>query len=197
LFLGVVVGASLLATRLPVVLLVARKPAFEDSERKMISIALPRGMAAGVLATLPASARYKIEGTEDLPAMVFAAVVTSIAIFAVGFRKVRSEAAAAQGDAPPPEELQLEVEPTTMQMTVPAGAMPDGHLPAPTVGEALPQPSVAPAQPAPQAELPAVTLQGMPRPTPEQLAPPTQRSSAQWNPPQAPSQTPPQTPTED
>lgn len=94
LLLGFVVGLSLFVTRIPAVMLVARK-GFTEAQRKMITVSLPRGMAAGVLATMP-WAKYKIEGTQELPSMVFAAVVTSILVFAYGFKKVR--AAAPEGE---------------------------------------------------------------------------------------------------
>jgi cell volume regulation protein A len=92
---GVVVGIGLLVARVPAVQTVARG-SFTHKDRQLITVSLPRGMAAGVLATLPAQAG--IEGTEDLPSMVFAAVVTSIAVFAFGFRKIRSGAAPAQAN---------------------------------------------------------------------------------------------------
>jgi cell volume regulation protein A len=89
---GILVGIALYLTRVPVAMIVAgQSGGFDESQRKMITISLPRGMAAGVLATLPSSAKYAISGTEQLPAMVFAAVVTSIVIFAYGFRQVRMQ----------------------------------------------------------------------------------------------------------
>ncbi len=85
--LGSVVGLVLYAARIPAARVVARPPAFSSSERDLIAIALPRGMAAGVLATLPAAAG--VAGTENLPSLVFSAVATTIAVFAIGFRRVR------------------------------------------------------------------------------------------------------------
>ncbi|PRQ08870.1 cation:proton antiporter domain-containing protein [Enhygromyxa salina] len=168
LLLGMVVGISLFVTRIPAVMLVARK-GFTDSQRKMVTISLPRGMAAGVLATLPASAKYQIEGTEDLPSMVFAAVVTSIAIFAYGFRKVRSEApaevgesveagaavelvdAAADGSATP--------EPAQAQRPAIATAMPDGAV-SPTA-QLPPAPTDEPSAPGLAVD-PGLMLDGRP-----------------------------------
>jgi potassium/hydrogen antiporter len=147
LLLGIVVGLMLFAARLPAVMLIIRRPAFNLTERKLISVSLPRGMAAGVLATLPAV--YGIEGTENLPSMVFAAVVTSIVIFAAGFRKVRAEAGLDVGET-------LEVAPTAA--TIASHAMPDGMLAATPV-ESPPSP---PAQAhAPGAEAPAQDRSGM------------------------------------
>lgn len=153
LFLGVVVGALLLATRIPAVMLIARKPEFEGPERKMVMISLPRGMAAGVLATLPAT--MGIADTKDLPAMVFAAVVTSIAIFAVGFRQVRAETAAET----------VEVSSADADTTAEAGGeLPEGEAPP----AALPEGMVAgPPSPAEDDEAGLTsTLTGMPKKRP-------------------------------
>lgn len=105
LVLGVVFGLVLLAARVPVAWLATRGGRFTPAQMKMITVSLPRGMAAGVLATLPA---YRgVPGTEDLPPMVFAAVLTSIVIFAVGFPLARRQerTATTQGTqvASPPE----------------------------------------------------------------------------------------------
>jgi cell volume regulation protein A len=114
---GVLVGVVLYLTRIPVSMIIASKSGgFDENQQKMITIALPRGMAAGVLATLPSSPKYAISGTEQLPAMVFAAVVTSIAIFAFGFRQVRKR-------TPTRKIVATEI----------GGAMPDGSLPVPEV----------------------------------------------------------------
>jgi cell volume regulation protein A len=159
LLLGFVVGISLFVTRIPAVMLVARK-GFTESQRKMVTISLPRGMAAGVLATLPASAKYQIEGTENLPSMVFAAVVTSIAIFAYGFRKVRA-------GTPEPEPVEVEPAEATVaeSLTESPGqlGMPDGTLPANAQLPAEPEP--APAPEAPPTDLvvqPGTMLDGRP-----------------------------------
>ena len=129
LVLGSVVGLVLYAARIPAARLVARPPAFSSSERDLIAIALPRGMAAGVLATLPAAAG--VEGTENLPSLVFAAVATTIAVFAVGFRRIRRSASMQQtqptaGDGalpvPPPETAGL---PVTTAAAVPAPQTPE------------------------------------------------------------------------
>jgi hypothetical protein len=49
----------------------------------MVLISLPRGMAAGVLATMPA--HRGVPGTENVPLAVFATVLSTILIFAIGF----------------------------------------------------------------------------------------------------------------
>lgn len=165
LLLGIVVGFTLFGSRVPASMLVVRGPDFEPHERKLISVSLPRGMAAGVLATMPAAAG--IEGTENLPAMVFAAVVTSIAIFAVGFRKVRLAAAAGKGPV---------VEPPNAESPVAQG-MPDGSLPhAAEAAQLVPRPGH-------RAELPA------PEPIPEPPPPPVGESPMLDEQPSAPART--------
>ncbi|MFH0902876.1 MAG: hypothetical protein V2A73_19790, partial [Pseudomonadota bacterium] len=58
-----------------------------SQQRKLVIVSLPRGMAAGVLATLPASAG--VAGTSQFPTIVFACVLATILVFAVGFPLVR------------------------------------------------------------------------------------------------------------
>lgn len=113
LILGVVCGLGLFVARIPAAALVARPPAFDQVERRMIRIALPRGMAAGVLAMFPS--QMGIPDMENLPAMVFAAVITSIAVFAVGFRNIHVGAPRAPIIELPPNPI--------------ATGMPDGSLP--------------------------------------------------------------------
>jgi cell volume regulation protein A len=96
---GVFLGGLLLAARAPAVGLALLGSDLSPAERKLVVVALPRGMAAGVLATLP-SARG-VEGTETLPVVVFAAVLTTILIFAVGFPWVRKSIAKPEPAAEP------------------------------------------------------------------------------------------------
>jgi cell volume regulation protein A len=86
--LGVVIGLGLLPLRLPGAWLAAWSMKLTREERGVVTVAVPRGLAAGVLATLPAAAG--VPGTEALPVVVFPAVVTSILVFAFGFRAVRA-----------------------------------------------------------------------------------------------------------
>lgn len=99
--LGLVFGLLLLAARIPGVWGATLAGEFSPTERRLITVCLPRGMAAGVLATLPVAAG--VPETAWLPTTVFAAVVTTIMLFSVGFpltlRRLRAEAPAAQ---PPP-----------------------------------------------------------------------------------------------
>ena len=96
-----------------------------------------RYLLAGVLATLPVTAGIK--GTENLPVVVFAAVLTTILVFAVGFPMVKKRgvpAAPAPAQEPPPAGS-----PANVRAQEPAGA--------PALG-APPEPSDQPAQPAAQ-----------------------------------------------
>jgi cell volume regulation protein A len=96
--LGVLLGLVLLAVRVPGVWAATLGSGLTHPQRRMVVVSMPRGMAAGVLATMPAAAG--IEGTAELPTVVFAAVLTSILIFAVGFPLSR-ESAAPVAAAPP------------------------------------------------------------------------------------------------
>uniref|UniRef100_A0A832MM56 Cation/H+ exchanger transmembrane domain-containing protein n=1 Tax=Eiseniibacteriota bacterium TaxID=2212470 RepID=A0A832MM56_UNCEI len=90
--LGLAFGPLLLAARAPMVALVMAGRGFDGADRGIATLAVPRGMAAGVLATLPAAAG--IPGTEALPALVFACVLSTIVLFAIGFPLARRGAAA-------------------------------------------------------------------------------------------------------
>jgi cell volume regulation protein A len=81
--IGVLFGLVLLGIRIPAVTLATARSPLERGEKRIVAVSLPRGMAAGVLAMMPAYAG--VPGTESLPVVVFAAVVTTIALFAVGF----------------------------------------------------------------------------------------------------------------
>ncbi len=81
--LGLLLGAVLLAARVPGVFLALLGSGLSKEQRSVVTVSLPRGMAAGVLATLPVT--KGVPGTEGLPVIVFAAVFMSIMIFAAGF----------------------------------------------------------------------------------------------------------------
>jgi NhaP-type Na+/H+ or K+/H+ antiporter len=81
--LGIVIGLVLFMARIPAVALGTVRACFSPSARGLVAVALPRGMAAGVLAMLPA--QQGVPGTEQLPVLVFATVVTTILVFSVGF----------------------------------------------------------------------------------------------------------------
>lgn len=97
--IGVVFGLILLLVRVPAVFAALAASNLQRAERLIVSVLLPRGMAAGVLAMLPAQAG--VPHMESLPVVVFSAVVTTILIFAVGFPALKSKAAARPAGAPP------------------------------------------------------------------------------------------------
>ncbi len=90
--LGVVFGGVLFAARLPGVRLATLGSSLSEPQKRLVAVAMPRGMAAGVLATLPVA--RGVPGTEGLPVAVFACVFTTILVFAVGFPMVRRRAPA-------------------------------------------------------------------------------------------------------
>ncbi len=100
---GVLLGGVLFAARIPSVFLATLGSGLDKHQKQMITVSLPRGMAAGVLATLPVTAH--IVGTEHLPVVVFACVFTSILVFAGGFPVVRRRSGGAASSAP--GEIQL------------------------------------------------------------------------------------------
>ena len=57
-----------------------------QKQKWLLIVAMPRGLASGVLSTLPLE--YGIAGAENLSPAVFALIVTSILLFAVGFALV-------------------------------------------------------------------------------------------------------------
>jgi len=95
--LGIVLGLLLLVARVPAVHIATLGSGMSKAAKGVITVSMPRGMAAGVLAIMPAAAMRMTEsgevaalpGTEDLPVVVFAAVVTTILVFAVGFPILR------------------------------------------------------------------------------------------------------------
>jgi NhaP-type Na+/H+ and K+/H+ antiporter len=159
--LGVLFGAVLLGARIPMVWLSTRRAGFNEHQVKMITVALPRGMAAGVLATMPAY--LGVSGTQNLPPLVFAAVLTSILIFAVGLPMVRRHAAAPQG------AVASSMSPAGSP--VPAADPRLAGLPPGAAAEVVPVPAVAPVAAALPAatdgaglERPSVHVAGPPRP---------------------------------
>jgi potassium/hydrogen antiporter len=73
----------LMAMRIPAVLLSTRSLGLGKKELWFLSAAIPRGLAAGVLATLPM--RYGVPGAENLAPVIFAVIVLSVLVFAIGF----------------------------------------------------------------------------------------------------------------
>jgi potassium/hydrogen antiporter len=107
--MGLLLGIVLLGARIPVVGLATIKSGLTFQEKQIAVVSLPRGMAAGVLATLPVSA--KIAGTEGVPSIAFACVITTILAFSIGFPLIRR-----QMPATTKPSLALETEPASMTM---------------------------------------------------------------------------------
>ncbi len=96
--LGLLLGIVLFLVRVPAARLAVLGSGLSPGQTKIVVVSLPRGMAAGVLATLPAAAG--VPGTQTLPVAVFAAVFTTILTFAVGFPLARRAVQAEQPPAP-------------------------------------------------------------------------------------------------
>jgi len=100
-FLGVLLGLVLLAARVPAVMTLAAAAKIPPAQRNLVIVSMPRGMAAGVLAMIPAAVDPSMPGTEILPVVVFACVFTTILIFAVGFPMTKAKLTAAEPPASP------------------------------------------------------------------------------------------------
>lgn len=81
--LGSLGAVVLLLFRIPAVMLSTAKLGLTRKQASLIIVAMPRGLAAGVLSTLPLE--YGLAGVENFSPAVFALIVTSILLFAVGF----------------------------------------------------------------------------------------------------------------
>jgi potassium/hydrogen antiporter len=82
-YLAAVGVLFLIAMRVPAVLLSTRSMGLGKKEFWFLSSAIPRGLAAGVLATLPM--QYGVPGAENLAPVIFAVIVLSVLVFAIGF----------------------------------------------------------------------------------------------------------------
>jgi Na+:H+ antiporter len=87
--IGVLVGIVLLIARVVAVWFATLGSGFDGSAKGLITVAMPRGMAAGVLAMFPS--QKGVAGTDGLPVVVFAAVIATIVIFAGGFPLFKSK----------------------------------------------------------------------------------------------------------
>ena len=73
--------------RVPAVLIATKGAGFTFQQKMLITTAIPRGMAAGVLSSLPVY--YGVPGVENLSQGVFSAIVFSILAFTLGFSIVK------------------------------------------------------------------------------------------------------------
>jgi cell volume regulation protein A len=87
LLLGAMLGLVLLVVRWPAVRLALADSGLSGPQKSVAWVSLPRGLAAGVMALTPAAAG--IPGAEMLPEPIFAGIVGSILIFAIGFPLAR------------------------------------------------------------------------------------------------------------
>jgi cell volume regulation protein A len=85
--LGVMLGGLLLLGRVLAVRLATISSGLGQPDLRLISVLLPRGLAAGVLASLPVYAG--IPGSAPIPSVTYTAVITTILIFAVAFPLAR------------------------------------------------------------------------------------------------------------
>jgi cell volume regulation protein A len=84
--LAAVAVLFIMAMRIPAVLLSTRGMGLRKKEFWFLNAAIPRGLAAGVLATLPM--QYGVPGAENLAPVIFAVIVLSVLVFATGFSVV-------------------------------------------------------------------------------------------------------------
>jgi len=81
-WLGAALGVALWVVRIPAVRIATLGGAFDRRERAVMGVSLPRGMAAGVMATVPAASG--VSDTGGLETVVYACIIATIVIFAVG-----------------------------------------------------------------------------------------------------------------
>lgn len=94
---GAILAAVLLVARYPAAWLAMANSSLQPRPRHIVFMTVPRGVAAGVLATLPMAAG--LPGMEQLSTVVFACVVGTILIFAAGFPLVMRGAPASVPEA--------------------------------------------------------------------------------------------------
>ncbi|MEC7751924.1 MAG: cation:proton antiporter [Myxococcota bacterium] len=82
--LGVLLAVGLILIRIPVIKLACRGEQWSAGRRALMTVSMPRGMAAGVLALVPWQVA-QIPGTKELPIVIFACVFATIVFFAAGF----------------------------------------------------------------------------------------------------------------
>ncbi|MDH4258663.1 MAG: cation:proton antiporter [Gammaproteobacteria bacterium] len=100
--LGVLLAAVLYAARVPAVRAATLGSGLGSARRGLVAVCMPRGLAAGVLATVPMAAG--VVATTELPVVVFTCIVATITIFAVGLPLAgrRLEVVAPVVDVPEP-----------------------------------------------------------------------------------------------
>ena len=96
---GAVLAAVLLVARYPAAWLAMAGSSLQARPRHIVFMSVPRGVAAGVLATLPLASG--LPAMQELPTVVFACVVGTILLFAAGFPLVMRSGPAGGQDASP------------------------------------------------------------------------------------------------
>jgi cell volume regulation protein A len=84
--LAAVGGLFLFAMRIPAVMLATKGQRMANKDKWFLNVCIPRGLAAGVLATLPMA--YDVPGSENLAPAIFALIVVTVLVFALGFSVV-------------------------------------------------------------------------------------------------------------
>jgi len=82
--IGLAVSAAVLLVRPLAVWLSAAGGKFSSQEKKLMTIAMPRGFAAAVLAVMPST--YGIPGSEQYTGIAFSVILITILVFTIGFR---------------------------------------------------------------------------------------------------------------
>ncbi len=95
--LGFFLAFALSGLRLPLVRLASRGA--DEEDKRWWLLPMPHGMAAGVLSVLPEQAG--LHGLENLSAIVFSAVMTSVIFFTVGYRQLTTDGLSNKGEASP------------------------------------------------------------------------------------------------
>lgn len=116
---GVVLGLILLPVRLPAVQAATYGNGFDRRERAVMSIALPRGLAAGVMATIPAAAG--VPDTRGLVTVVFACIVTTIVVFSIGMPLIARRVPPGEPGPGAPVSEEAETAPAGLQPADTAG----------------------------------------------------------------------------
>jgi cell volume regulation protein A len=101
--LGILLAAVLYAVRLPAVRAATLGSGLGPTQRGLIAVCMPRGLAAGVLATIPMASG--IAATAELPVVVFTCIVATIVIFAVGIPVASARIAKSQPTDEVPEPV--------------------------------------------------------------------------------------------
>ena len=103
--LGVLLAGVLYAARIAAVRTATLGSGLDPAQRALVGVCMPRGLAAGVLATIPMASG--VAATAELPVVVFACIVASIAVFAVGLplvgRRLAQRQPVESGTEPAPD----------------------------------------------------------------------------------------------